>query len=379
MQKFSTNGHEVFIVSPTERRLKRPTSITLQNKTHLLKVRTLNLQKSNIIEKGIGTLLVEYQFLRAIKKYLSKINFDIILYSTPPITFTKIVKHIKENHKAKSYLLLKDIFPQNAVDLGMIKENSLIHKFFRTKERQMYEVSDFIGCMSPANIEYLCRHNTFIKPEIVEINPNSIEPINKTFTQEQKMKIRGEYKIPLNKTVFVYGGNLGKPQGIDFLIDVIKSNIEIENCYFVIIGNGTEYPKIKEWFEFHQPSNATLMSGLPKKDYDNLVQACDVGLIFLDKHFSIPNYPSRLLSYLECKIPIIAATDKNSDIGLEAEKNGYGFWCESGNLKLINSKIESFLNNPELIKKMGDVGYNYLLANFTVDRSFSIIMNHLNK
>ena len=81
------------------------------------------------------------------------------------------------------------------------------------------------------------------------------------------------------------------------------------------MGNGTEYAKLQAWYEANQGQNVTVMQRLPKEDYDNLVRSCDVGLIFLDQRFTIPNYPSRLLSYLENKMPIIAATDVNTDIG----------------------------------------------------------------
>ncbi|MCZ2553024.1 glycosyltransferase WbuB, partial [Bacteroides fragilis] len=86
------------------------------------------------------------------------------------------------------------------------------------------------------------------------------------------------------------------------------------------------------WFEANHPDNSMLLSSLPKKEYDDLVKACDIGLIFLDRRFTIPNYPSRLLSYLENRMPVLLATDMNTDIGRIAERNGYGFWTENGNL-----------------------------------------------
>ena len=93
---------------------------------------------------------------------------------------------------------------------------------------------------------------------------------------------------------------------------------------FVVVGNGTEYSKLEDWYQNNITDNVKLMSRLPKEDYDMLVSSCDVGLIFLDHRFTIPNYPSRLLSYLEYKMPIICCTDPNTDIGRIAEENGYG-------------------------------------------------------
>ena len=377
MRKFRDEGHKVFIVTPSERRYKQKTAFNEQEGISLLKVYTLNFQKTNVIEKGIGTLLIEYQFLDAIKKYLSEIKFDVIIYSTPPITFTRVIKFIKRKSSADSYLLLKDIFPQNAVDLGLMKKNGLIHTFFSSKERSLYAVSDYIGCMSKANLDYLSINNPQINTDKMHVNPNSIEPVNSFLSHDQKVNIRKQYAIPLNNTTFVYGGNIGKPQGIHFLIEVIESNKLNDKCFFVVVGDGTEFNRLNSWFKMNKPVNAILLSGLPKQEYDNLVQSCDVGMIFLDKRFTIPNYPSRLLSYLEYKMPVITGTDGTTDIGKDAEENGYGFYCESGNLKLMNSQITFLSKNPDVIQMMGNKGYNYLLKNFSVENSYAIIMNQL--
>ena len=130
LRKFQEEGNKIHIVCPNERRLKENTKYSINKRLHLLKVKTFNIQKTSLIEKGLATLSIEYQYLFAIKKYFKTIKFDLVLYSTPPITFTKIIEFIKKRDGAYSYLLLKDIFPQNAVDMNMIKKNSIIHKYF---------------------------------------------------------------------------------------------------------------------------------------------------------------------------------------------------------------------------------------------------------
>ena len=126
MRKFRDEGCAVYIVTPNERSTGRTTEYFEQAGIHVLGVKTLNLQKTNAIEKGIGQVLVESQFKKAIKYYLGEVKFDLILYSTPPITFPRVIQYLKSaNPEAKTYLLLKDIFPQNAVDLGMMSTTGL--------------------------------------------------------------------------------------------------------------------------------------------------------------------------------------------------------------------------------------------------------------
>lgn len=377
MRKFRNEGHQVYIVCPVERRMGQRTNLTESNGVKVLKIKTLNIQKTNVIEKGIGTLLMEQQFKSAIKKYLGDIKFDLITYSTPPITFTNVVKYLKrKNPNAITYLQLKDIFPQNAVDIGMFGEKSVFNWFFRRKEKALYQVSDYIGCMSPANVAYVLKHNPQVNAFKVEVAPNSVELTN-TETPDllKKQAIREKYEIPVDKPVFIYGGNLGKPQGIPFLVKCLEANKERKDCYFVVVGSGTDYNVISEWYERNKDKNVKLLSFLPKEDYDVLVRSCDVGLIFLDHRFTIPNYPSRLLSYLENRMPVLCATDVNTDMGPIAEENGYGYWCESVKPEDFTTLVNKMLASDR--KAMGEKGYQFLCNNYLVENTYNAIMSHV--
>lgn len=374
MREFIKRGNEVYIASPTERRYGKATHLIESPSCHILKIHTLNIQKTNIIEKGIGTLLLESQFGRAIRKYWGAIDFDLILYATPPITFNKVIERVKKRCGCRSYLMLKDIFPQNAVDLGMMKKGGLLHKLFRRKEEKLYQISDRIGCMSPANCEYVIKRNPSVEPTKVELCPNAVDPIEiPELSGTERTKILSKFGIPEDKTLFIYGGNLGKPQGLDFLLKVVEANENNTESHIVIVGSGTEYPRMQRWFEEKSPKNAVLLSVLPKDEYDHLIRACHVGLIFLDPRFTIPNFPSRLLSYLENSMPVLLATDTNTDMGRIAEREGFGFWAESGALDSFMENINKLANTPQLIETMGNKGKQYLLKNYTVDKVASTI------
>lgn len=372
LRKFRNEGHSITIVTPQERRKKIPTNLQQKEGVSILQVKTLNIQKTNVIEKGIGTLAIEYQYLSEIKKYLSSQKFDLILYSTPPITLVKPIEYIKKRDNAYAYLLLKDIFPQNAIDLEMLKKDGFLHRFFKKKEKKLYQISDTIGCMSQANVDFVLKHNPEISKQKVEENPNSIEPRIFDFSEQEKNEIRKKYNLPIGKKILVYGGNLGKPQGIDFLLDTINSTKD-ENVFFLIVGNGTEFEKIKQWFENQKPNNALLLQGLPKNDYDVLLASCDVGLIFLDKNFKIPNFPSRLLSYLEMKMPVIAATDPNTDIGKVIEKAGCGYGVLWGDREQMQEKIAEIIQEDD-IKMLSKNAYQLLNEQYLVERSYNLII-----
>lgn len=380
MRKFRNEGHNVYIVYPLERRKGEKTQLRHADRVHYLGVRTLNLSGTNVIEKGIGQVFVEMLFKNAIKKHISGVKFDLILYSTPPITFPKVIQYLKTiNPSAKTYLLLKDIFPQNAVDLGMMSKTGakgILYRYFRDKEKKLYALSDHIGCMSPANVRYVIEHNPELDSNKVELAPNSYEFVegDENLNEEEKRAVREKYALPTDKPIFIYGGNLGKPQGIPFLIKCLDVNAQRNDCHFVVVGNGTEYGKLKSWYDTTKPKNVSVFQIIPKEDYDLLVKACDVGLIFLDYRFTIPNYPSRLLPYLMEKKPIVAATDLNCDTGSIAEENGYGYWCPSNDVSAFTQIVDKMLKAG--IAQMGDAGFKFFLKNYTVDNTYQAIIKH---
>lgn len=377
MRKFRNEGHLVYIVSPTERCDGRETSLIVEEGVQILSVRTLNVQKTNIVEKGLGHLSIEFLYKRAIRKYFKGVRFDMILYSTPPITFHKVIEYVhKTNPSAKTYLLLKDIFPQNAIDIGMLSKTGikgLFYKFFRAKEKKLYALSDYIGCMSPANVKYVLENNPEIPAFRVEVAPNSIE-LPKTERLPDK-GVLAKYNLPANKPIFIYGGNLGAPQGIPFLIQCMEASADREDCHFVVVGTGTGFQKLEDWFRIRKPKAVTVMKGLPKEDYDQLVQACHVGMIFLDYRFTIPNFPSRLLSYLENRMPVIACTDTNCDVGFIAEANGFGYWSPSNSVSDFVATVDKILKSD--ITRMGENGYLFCLGNYTVSHTYNVILRHL--
>lgn len=370
LREFIKNGHEVYCISPTEKR--KGIGTHFEENGHLLKLKIGNTQKTNLLEKGVSTLMIEPQFISAIKKYFSNVKFDLVLYSTPPITFANAIQYVKKRDGAKTYLMLKDIFPQNAVDLGMLSLHgwkNMLYRYFRHKEKVLYALSDRIGCMSGANVEYILKHNPDILLEKVEICPNAVEPMDMSLSEEEIREMRLKYGIPLDKKVFVYGGNLGKPQGIPFLIDCLRTQKDCEDVYFLIVGDGTEYGKLNDFVETEKQSNVKLMSRLPKEDYDKMIAACDVGMIFLDHRFTIPNFPSRLLSCMQAKLPVLAVTDPNTDVGTVITDGGFGWWCESDDSERFAELIQRIKKSD--LSSCKEKAWNYLCSFYNVSEVYA--------
>ena len=375
LHEFRRNGHEVFVVCARERKENLPTELTEEDGIRVLRVKIGNNKNASIIEKGLTTVMLPHFYIKAIKKHFADVRFDLVLYPTPPVTQVKTVKYIKKRDGARSYLMLKDIFPQNAVDIGMMSKSGvkgLLYKHFRKQEKELYAVSDRIGCMSQANCDYVLRNNPEVDAGKVEICPNAVEIIDMRISDEERVKIREKYEIPLDRKVFVYGGNLGRPQGIPFLMECLEKQTENTKAYFLIVGNGTEYGKLEAWFNDKKPSNMKLMKRLPKEDYDQLVAGCDVGMIFLDHRFTIPNFPSRILSYMQAGLPVLACTDPNTDVGQVIVDGGFGWWCESNDADCFAKTVECACNDTEA---RGNQAFEYLKEHYSANLSYQTIVN----
>lgn len=341
MSSFVKFGHKVTVFRQDETgKLKTEMSLT---GVKVVPVFTGKVTKTSFIKKGINLILLERRFYRVVKEYCKQ-PIDLLLYSTPPITFFGAIKKLKKNYKCTTYLLLKDIFPQNAVDLKIFSQKSLLYTFFRNKERKLYACSDLIGCMSPANVNYLLNNNSWIQQKKVHVSPNCIVPMATENVKASLIEHKG-----LN---LIYGGNLGKPQGVSFIIECCKVIEKYNDITFTIIGSGTECARLEKTVKDLNLKNTKLLSFMPKPEYVKLMADQDLGMVFLDDSFTIPNFPSRILDYLDNAIPIFACTDKASDVRQEICDEGAGFWCESNDIEAFEKTLQMIISNKSIIAPM---------------------------
>lgn len=377
MEEFVENGHNVYVAAANEKKNNSKTYLSEFNGINVLNIRCGNITKVKKVEKAVGLITLDYIFKRTIEVYWGELDFDLIIMSTPPVNLLGTYKALKKKYNAKTYLLLKDIWPQGPADLGAFKVNGIIYKYFKKKEKKLYDESDFIGCMSEKNIDYLLKHNTNVASEKVEVNPNSIKPRYVEQSFEERINIRKKYGVPINKIVFVYGGNLGEPQGVEFLEECIRSNETRDNTFFLIVGSGTKFIRLKKFLDDEKPRNALIYESLPKDDYEALCKSCDIGLIYLSKRCTIPHFPSRLLSYMQNGMPVLVAAGEFTDVGDIVQNNGFGYSCDWGDIKSFDRMVDMITSNSKLIKEMGSNAKKYLEAHYTVKGSYKKIFERV--
>lgn len=364
--------HKLTVVVAEQKVNTDKTYINEERNFEVLRVKTGNIFNVSLIEKAISYITMQRKLKKAIKKYLNKRKYDMILFMAPPVTMGSIVKYAMKKYNAISYLMQKDIFPQNSLDLGLMNKKHPAYYYFKYKEKYMYKIATKIGCMSQGNIEYLLKNNKSLSKEKLEIFPNTITLRN--FNNNKNNIIRQKYNISEEKVLALYGGNFGKPQGIDFVIRVLEEYKKDERVVFFFSGKGTEKEKLYKYIKEKDIRNVIMTDYLPKQEYNYILKEADIGLIFLDYRFTIPNIPSRTLSYFEYSIPIMSATDKNTDYKeILVNQAKAGLWCESNNIEEFKKQFDYLITHKEERAKMGQNGRKYLEEKLTTKTSMEIL------
>lgn len=373
-RSLTKRGHKVYVVTPASKDAESSGVVESEGCT-ILQVRTGKMSGGSLIRKGIATVMLPSEYAAAIRSELKDVRFDLILYSTPPITLLPVVRKLKKQHGCRTYLMLKDIFPQNAVDLGMFGRRSPFYAWFRLQEKALYRISDRIGCMSPANVEYLCRHNPAVRDK-AEICANALEVREQApLSPEEAAALHAQYGIPEDRLVLVYGGNLGAPQDIPFIAKCLEASRNDDRVFFLIVGGGAMYDTLEKNIRENKYENVRLIHHLPREQYFKVMQLGRVGLVFLDRRFTIPNFPSRILSYMEYGMPVACVTDPVSDVGSTAVENGFGWYAESSSTEEFRKMLDRILEDD--LDAMGEKARRYLAEHYNVEQSCDAVLNSM--
>ncbi|MEO1013251.1 MAG: glycosyltransferase family 4 protein, partial [Bacteroidota bacterium] len=343
--KFHNAGHDITVVAPAYEGTGK--GLQLETNIKVLRVQTLPQFGVNFIRKGLANLILPLQYKRALKSLDDDLKFDLILIPTPPISLYSLADWLKKKSNGKVYLILRDIFPQNAVDLGIMKKNGFLYRFFRKQEHSLYKISDYIGCMSKGNIEYVKRHNPEVNEDKLHLLPNWADMATIGMDAQEIKQVEEKAGIK-NRFVIVFGGNVGRPQKMENIIDLAVACEDIEDILFLIHGYGAEYENLKKYAKERNVSNLEFRAALPHKEFIKILHLSKVGLISLSEHFTIPNIPSKALSYYNAKIPILASIDLNTDFGKILEEHNMGVWAEAGNTNALKNKLMLLYNDAKL-------------------------------
>ena len=316
---------------------------------------------------------------KGIIKHLGDRKFDLIITHTPFVSTEKLINPLKEYFKCSAYLILWDIFPQNAKDIGIIN-NGLLFSFFKYREKKMLSAYDRILCMSEGNINYLKEKYSYLDKNKIMLLRNWA--IIKPNIEINKKEIRNKYGFSEDEFIAIFGGNMGKPQKLENILSLAERNLEDKKIKFLFIGSGSEKERLEELAKENNLSNVTFINQVPREDYEKVTASCDIGLVSLDERFTVPNFPSKTTDYFKLSLPILASLDRCSaeDYGnfLQNKVKG-GLFAEAGNTEELYNQFMKLYNDESLRKTLGNNGRKYYEEYLGVDKAYKTIMNEIGR
>lgn len=359
--EFARQGANVYVMTMLEKRNGRETTLNIENGYHVLRVSTGNyFNTSTKREKVLTILTLPGKFVSAAKKHLGNIKFDLIVAHTPFMSSSKIITPLRKFFACPAHLILWDIFPQNAWDIGIIR-NRLIFNYFKASEVKMLLAYNQIWCMSDGNVKFMREHY----PELANIkidrlyNSAKIVPLP-VINREQ---LRAKFGYSDTDVVAIFGGNMGVPQRLENVLALAKMAQDNNlSAKILFVGSGTQMHILSELAAELKLENVQFIEQLPRDEYQNIVMASDIALVSLDQRFTVPNFPSKTTDYCKLSLPILASLDdcSASDYGdFLVNIAQCGRFAKAGDTQALFNEFLSLYNNVELRRELGANGRKF--------------------
>ncbi len=326
----------------------------------VIRVRTLRHHKVNFFVRGISQLLLPYIFWAKLKKYLTNGVDGVVVYS-PPLTLWHVGNRVKNIYDAKFILNIQDIFPQNAIDLGILTNHILI-KLFEQIEKKAYKEADIVMVHSVSNREFLIKEKDF-SPDRVKIIHNWVN-LDAHKRSVRSDRFRKKYGLE-NKFIFFFGGVMGPSQGLHLIVNAAKKIREIDNIVILLAGDGTEKKKLQRLVRDYSLKNVVFHPFVSNEDYQDLLKEVNVGLVCLSSRNKTPVVPGKILGYMAASVPVLALLNKESDGHHIIKEATCGFSLISDDPRKAASFMLKMYKERERIKDYGKSGFKYATSHFS--------------
>jgi len=367
---FNNLGHYTTILTPAPNQKESLLSKEIEG------VKTLFFKSGKIknvskLKRAVNETLLSHLAWKATKSYFKNNSFDGIVYYSPSIFFGSLVKKLKKLWHCNAYLILRDVFPQWAVDNQLISKNSPIYLYFKYFERINYQAADSIGVMSPSNLEFFRENKRDASKFEVLYNWAELPHI-----PAKSNKFRKNLNLE-NKIVFFYGGNIGHAQKMSYFIDLAKQIKYNPMIHFLFVGNGDEVNLVLTQKEKQNLTNLTYLPSVDQKTYYEMLNEFDIGLFSLHPDHKTHNFPGKLLGYMAYKKPILGCVNKGNDLKQIINDAKAGIVVDSGNEDALYEAAINLYSSVEMRKNMGQNGRILLKNQFSVESACAQIISNL--
>jgi glycosyltransferase involved in cell wall biosynthesis len=368
--ELTQNGHQVIVLTPSEAN-QEELEITVEDGVTVLRAKAGKIKGVSKIVRALREMQLSSLLWNKAKGYLRKHPCDLVVYYSPTIFLGPLVKRLRTLWNCSTYLVLRDIFPQWAVDAEVLKKG-LAYWYFRFKELQQYKLADVIGVLSPANLQYFAEQ-PLAKTTSVEVL------YNWTLIEEGKSYPVSNYRSSLGlqgKVVFFYGGNIGVAQGMDNIVRLANRLRNEQDIYFLLVGEGSETDRLKGLIRTLGLKNISIQDAVGQDEYLSMLSEFDVGLISLERNLKTHNLPGKMLGYMQFSMPILASINPGNDLSDLLTTSKAGLSSINGDDDILYDQIITLARDADLRKELGQNARRLLDKYFSSSSAANQILAH---
>ncbi|PMO16604.1 glycosyltransferase family 4 protein [Vibrio sp. 10N.222.54.F10] len=368
-------GHEVTVITP---HFDKNELTLIEDRLDGVAVwRFLSGQIKDVpkVKRAINETLLSHKAWSAIQGKVGKDTFDGVVYYSPSIFFGSLVSKIKKRCQCNSYLVLRDFFPQWAIDSGLMKEGSLVERYFRFFESTSYHQADTIGVMSEKNLEIFNFNTAKQYPTTILRNWANLSPHD---LSDKASSLRERLGLS-DEVIYFYGGNIGHAQDMANLMRLAKSMQCFDKAHFLFLGQGDEVKLVNNLMKEWGLTNCSYLPSVSQTEFKDILAQVDVGLFSLSAQHSAHNFPGKLLGYMVQSLPILGSVNKGNDLMDLVNANHAGLISVNGDDGVFFENASKLQSDVELRKSIGDSGYQLLKKEFAVGNIARSIVESLSR
>lgn len=344
-REFVRQGHDITVMVPSSD-LDKPWATEILDGVQVLRLAAPRTKDTGYLRRAISEMLLSFAMLRGLRRSpLRPVRWDAVVWYSPSIFFGPLVAVLRRSARCRSYLILRDIFPEWAVDMGLLRRG-WAYRFFKVVERYQYSVADVIGVQSPSNLGYLAEWAR--KPgKRLEVLQNWLAPAP---------NIGSSVSIaatPLSgRTILVYAGNMGVAQGMDILLDLAEGLVKRRDIGFLFVGRGSEVPRLKACARERALDNVVFHDEVEPHEIPGLLSQCHIGLVALDPRHTTHNVPGKFLAYMQAGLAVLARINAGNDLAELINTEGVGRVYIGESLDALQALAEELCDDKAARERM---------------------------
>ena len=339
-REFAKQGYSLTVLLPASDGVER-WSVANIDGAQVLRLQAPNTKDVGYVRRTLAELLMPFAMLKNLRRSpLAAMNWDGVIWYSPSIFHGPLVAALKKKCSCKCYLIIRDIFPEWAVDMGLMT-TGIVYRFFRAVAQYQYSIADYIGVQTPGNIEYFRRWKQ--PGRELQVLPNWLGE-----AASVACSIRLNETSLTGRKILVYAGNMGVAQGMDTILQLAGSLVGNQHIGFLFVGRGSEVSRLKKMAAALQLENVLFYDEIDPDEIPELYAQCAAGIVALDQRHKSHNIPGKFLTYMQCGLPVIANVNAGNDLAEIVRQERVGRVCESDSVEALSKMVVELLAEIEL-------------------------------